>query len=153
MADQYFRASAGAVIADAQGRVLACRRADVDAEAWQLPQGGIKAGEEPLAAAYREIAEETGIARGQLELVEVAPRWLAYELPAELRSTKTGLGQTQKWHLFRFRGRPEDIRPGPAEFTACRWWTPHDLLEQVVAFRRPVYAQVFALFAAELSGH
>jgi putative (di)nucleoside polyphosphate hydrolase len=150
MAEQYFRASAGAVIADGRGRVLVCRRADVAGEAWQLPQGGVQQGEDPLTAAYREIEEETGIGRAQLELLAVAPEWLAYELPPEMRNAKTGLGQSQKWHLFRFRGRPEDIVPDSVEFAGCRWSTFQDLLARAIAFRRPVYQQVFALFAAYL---
>jgi hypothetical protein len=46
---QYFRTGAGAVIANAAGFVLAFERADIPG-AWQLPQGGLEAGEEPLQA-------------------------------------------------------------------------------------------------------
>ncbi|UCE90269.1 MAG: NUDIX domain-containing protein, partial [Pseudomonadota bacterium] len=113
MSDQFFRASAGAVIMNSKGLVLACRRSDVAGEAWQLPQGGIKVGEDPLDAVYREIAEETAIPREQLELVGVAPQWLTYELPEAYRSKKTGRGQTQKWHLFYFSGQTAEIKPDP----------------------------------------
>jgi predicted NUDIX family NTP pyrophosphohydrolase len=34
---------------------------DKDAGAWTIPKGGIRAGEEPLAAAQREFEEETGL--------------------------------------------------------------------------------------------
>ena len=66
---QYFRAGAGALIVNADGHVLAIERADI-AGAWQLPQGGLDASEEPLRAAYREIAEETGIQESDLEVRE-----------------------------------------------------------------------------------
>lgn len=41
-------------------RLLACRRVD-PAGKWELPGGKCEAGEEPLAALQRELAEELGI--------------------------------------------------------------------------------------------
>ena len=50
MPEEYFRAGAGAVVINDRGLVLALERADIPG-AWQLPQGGLDAGEEPLDAA------------------------------------------------------------------------------------------------------
>ena len=66
-------------------RVLAFERTDVPG-AWQLPQGGIDKGEEPIDAARRELAEETGLGADDVELVGEYPEWVVYELPAELRA-------------------------------------------------------------------
>src|SRR5438874_5948950 len=66
---QYFRAGVGAVIVNSKGLVLAMERVDIPG-AWQLPQGGIERSEEPLRAAFREVAEETGIPESDLELVD-----------------------------------------------------------------------------------
>lgn len=151
MNDQFFRASAGAVIVNSSGLVLACRRSDVAGEAWQLPQGGIKACEDPLDAVYREVAEETSIPRAHLELVGTARQWLSYELPEAYRGNKTGRGQTQKWHLFRFTGTADEIEPNPKEFSICQWMSTTELLEKVVEFRRPVYQHVFEQFASSLN--
>ncbi len=90
------------MILDRRGRVLGCRRANAKIASWRMPQGG-------LEAAYREAEEETGTPRSKLELLAVAPRGLSYELPPELRSAKTGRGQTQRWHLFRFLGEERGI--------------------------------------------
>ena len=149
---QYFRAGAGAVICDAAGRVLALERADVPG-AWQLPQGGLRADEEPLQAAYREVAEETGIPPEALELVARHPEPLAYELPPEARRAKTGRGQVQYWYLFRVRDPSvaPDL-PEDGEFRDWRWMAISDLAPSVVAFRRPVYERLARYFEPFLGG-
>ena len=49
--------AAGGVVADEQGRALMIYRRN----RWDLPKGHIDAGEDALAAAIREIEEETGV--------------------------------------------------------------------------------------------
>lgn len=144
---QYFRASVGAVIVNADGEALACERSGV-AGAWQLPQGGLQAGEEPLDAVMREIHEETGIDARDLTLLGEHPQLLSYELPFEMRSAKTGRGQTQRWFLFRFDGDANGIElPAGGEFDAWRWMPLGQLAEETVPFRR----QMYRLLAAEFT--
>lgn len=143
MASQFFRANVGVVVSDRKGRVLVFERIDKPGQ-WQLPQGGLDVGEEPLEAALRELQEETGIPPGRVELVAEHPGWLAYELPPERRRQKTGRGQVQKWFLFRFLGADVDIDLMPPagerqEFTAFRWVRLDDLVENVWQVRRPIY--------------
>ena len=52
--------SVGAVIRDAQGRLLLQEKSS--GEAWSLPAGGIEVGESPQEAIAREVMEETGYA-------------------------------------------------------------------------------------------
>jgi putative (di)nucleoside polyphosphate hydrolase len=151
LAGEYFRAGVGAVIADAAGRVLVLERADVPG-AWQLPQGGLEGGEEPLPAVWREVQEETGLSGGDLELVARCPDPLAYELPVEARSDKTGRGQVQYWFLFRFLGEEKRIRLSPhGEFGAFQWASFGQLLAEVVPFRRPVYERLAEHFSLRQS--
>jgi putative (di)nucleoside polyphosphate hydrolase len=147
---EYFRAGAGAVIINGKGIVLALERAGIEG-AWQLPQGGLKRGEEPLDAVCREITEETGIQKSDLELLDCAPEPLVYELPKEARSEKTGRGQVQYWFLFRFHGRDGsiDVEKG-GEFHAWRWLPFSELLELTVEFRRPVYRRLGEMFERHL---
>lgn len=145
--DQYFRAGAGAIISDGNGNVLALERANI-AKAWQLPQGGVKENEEPLQAVLREVQEETGIAPTQLELLGAYPGPLAYELPPEARSRKTGRGQVQYWFMFRLKPGGEagiDLAPG-GEFRAWRWMPLRQLADRVVAFRAPIYRRLADYF-------
>jgi putative (di)nucleoside polyphosphate hydrolase len=144
MKKEFFRANAGAAIFDRSGRVLACNRADVPADTWQLPQGGISRGEEPIEAVLREVREEIALDPDQLELIAEVPGWIAYELPEAYRRPKTGRGQVQKWFLFRFTGKDSDVHPDRREFSDWRWMSPAALIEQLPAFRRPVYEAVLA---------
>lgn len=142
---QYFRANVGAVIC-AKGRVLALERSDV-ANAWQMPQGGLKRGEEPAQAALREIEEETGLPPESLESIGVFPELLAYELPPELRSEKTGRGQVQYWFFFHLTdGAVTPRLPSGGEFRAWKWMEFPDLVQRTVDFRRPVYGRLLEYF-------
>ena len=143
---QFFRASVGAVIINQQGQVLALERTDT-LGAWQFPQGGLDDGEEPLAAAFREVREETGIGSEALTLIRQHPQLLSYELPPEWRTPRLGRGQTQRWFLFRLSATDEVIAlPSPGEFRAWRWLDFADLLPLVAAFRRDLYLALFHEF-------
>ena len=98
------------------GLVFVARRADLpNAEGapggWQLPQGGIDAGEDPRAAVLRELAEEIGTDRA--EIIGEHPDWLTYDLPPHLVGVALRgryRGQRQRWFALRFIGEDADIR-------------------------------------------
>jgi putative (di)nucleoside polyphosphate hydrolase len=145
---EFSRVGAGAVIVDARGRVLALKRKDAP-NSWQMPQGGLKPGEEPLDAAFREVEEETGIKPRDLRRLTKESPLLAYELPKKYRSPKTGRGQVHHWFLFQYTGPDEGITLGDGkEFKAWRWMPLSELAERVVAFRRPVYRELVRLWGA-----
>lgn len=141
MASSFFRASVGAVIRDGSGRVLVFRRAGRGAGSWQFPQGGIEQGESPREALARELAEETGFELASFTRVEEHPRWIAYELPVELRSSKVGLGQVQRWFVLQASAQ---VVPSPdgEEFDAFEWVSAKEALLRTASFRRDVYAEV-----------
>jgi putative (di)nucleoside polyphosphate hydrolase len=155
-----YRPNVGAVLFNPAGLVLVARRADLpNAEGapggWQLPQGGMDEGEDPAVAVFRELEEEIGTARA--EILAEHPRWLTYDLPAQLIGKALGgryRGQSQKWFALRFLGEDADIRldldPHP-EFDAWRWAPLAELPAMAVAFKRAIYedlAREFARFAA-----
>jgi putative (di)nucleoside polyphosphate hydrolase len=125
---------------------------------WQMPQGGICAGEHPLAAALRELEEETGV--HSVEVVATAPRWLRYDLPKELLGVALKgryRGQRQRWFAMRFLGEEEEIdivprRGHKAEFDAWRWAPVGELGELVAPFKRQVYRDVVAAFVPMIAG-
>jgi len=151
MTDLPYRPCAGVMLVDAQGRVFVGQRMDTVLEAWQMPQGGIDDGEEPLDAAIRELGEETGVRPDHAELIAEAPDWLTYDLPPELVGKVwkgRWRGQRQRWFLFRFTGEDADvnIRTAHPEFRSWRWMEADDLPGVAVPFKRALYEQVLAAF-------
>ncbi len=152
--DNAFRANVGAMIINEAGYVLALERAKLP-DAWQLPQGGLEQGEEPEAAVYRELLEETGIQQRDVALLAVYPEWLAYELEKSLRRPKLGRGQVQKWFLFQLQIADAQLdlskATGKPEFSQWRWMKLQDLIAQTVAFKQPVYEKLAHGFAEYLA--
>jgi putative (di)nucleoside polyphosphate hydrolase len=144
---QFFRAGVGAVITDREGSVLAFERSDIS-KAWQMVQGGLEDGEEPIEAALREIEEETGIPRSRITLMAEYPEPLVYELPESARSPKTGRGQVQYWFLFALNGDRAAIDLGNSrEFKRWRWMSLAELITLTVRFRVPTYRRLEDFFS------
>ncbi len=147
-----YRKGVGIMLLNRADRVFVARRIDMPSDAWQMPQGGIDAGETPLEAAWREMLEETGTDRA--ELLAESRRWLRYDLPAELAAQLWRgrfRGQEQKWFAFRFTGADADIdikRHKHPEFSDWRWARMEELPGLIVPFKRQLYADLVAEFAA-----
>lgn len=165
-----YRPCVGVALFNPAGLVFIGRRANkrqkehvAPGHEWQMPQGGIDAGEDPIAAAWRELYEETNVRTASL-LAE-APDWLSYDLPDDIsgKSWKGRYrGQTQRWFAFRFEGDEQEIdvaSPGGGrhkpEFDAWRWEHLARTPGLIIPFKRQVYERVvtvFSPFAAADSG-
>lgn len=154
-----YRPCAGVVLMNRDGLIFAGRRIDRPADqppAWQMPQGGIDAGETPREAALRELTEETGVPADRVEVLAESPDWVFYDLPPEMvgRIWKGRFGgQRQKWLLLRFLGQDSEIRidTDHPEFDQWQWMRADDLLAGIVPFKRAVYAEVLEAFRPHLA--
>jgi putative (di)nucleoside polyphosphate hydrolase len=138
-----FRPNVGIILLNAQNEVWWGKR--VREHSWQFPQGGIKYGETPEQAMYRELEEEIGLRAEHVKIVGRTRDWLRYEVPdhfikREIRGHYRG--QKQIWFLLRMCARDNDVNlrlTDHPEFDAWRWheyWVPLDV---VIEFKRDVY--------------
>ena len=150
--DPAYRRNVGLMLLNHQGLAWVGRRLDTP-DAWQMPQGGIDAGETPEAAALRELEEEIGTAKA--EILCATPGWLTYDLPPDLAARiwkGKWRGQAQRWFALRFTGSDGDIdiETKHPEFGAWRWAPRADLPRLIVEFKRPVYEAVVEIFEPQL---
>ena len=149
-----YRPNVGIILCNQRNEVFWGKR--IREHAWQFPQGGIKHGETPEQAMFRELQEEVGLHPQHVKILGRTRGWLRYEVPAEwLRREWRGhyRGQKQIWFLLRLLGRDSDMNlraTDHPEFDAWRWndyWVP---LDAVVEFKRGVYEMALTELARYL---
>ena len=149
-----YRPNVGIILCNARNQVFWGKR--VREHSWQFPQGGIKFGETPEQAMYRELTEETGLLADHVRILGRTRNWLRYDVPErwvrrEWRANYRG--QKQIWYLLRLVGRDSDVSlraTSHPEFDAWRWheyWVP---LESVIEFKRDVYRAALSELAVYL---
>lgn len=149
-----YRNGVGICLINPQGLVFCAERRDCHG-AWQMPQGGIRKGEDPALAVFREMKEEVGNDKG--EIIARHPELLRYEFPDYLQY-KQGVfrgkyrGQEQIWFAVRYLGQDADINLTSEyehelpEFIRWRWADLRELPSLIVDFKRPVYEEVVKAF-------
>ena len=152
-----YRPCVGLMVVNAEGGVFVGQRIDrpTGQDAWQMPQGGIDKGEDVITAALRELEEETGITPDLVTVEAETKDWLPYDLPHDIVGKiwkGRYRGQEQKWVLLRFNGVDGDINivQDHQEFETWKWISPADLLDNIVPFKRDVYAAVLDAFGERL---
>jgi putative (di)nucleoside polyphosphate hydrolase len=152
MTEPLYRPAVGVMLLNGERKVWVGQRLDSTLEAWQMPQGGLDPGEDPLEGALRELEEETGIRRGLVEIVTRAKEELTYDLPEDLIGKvwkEPWRGQRQTWFLARFLGEDSDVdiaTPDP-EFRAWKWADPAELPALIVPFKKKLYEDIVETFA------
>ncbi len=150
-----YRPNVGVMLINRAGRVFVAQRIDSKFDAWQMPQGGIDAGEKPRDAALRELQEETGVPPELVKIETETKGWFTYDLPHDLVPKiwkGRWRGQKQRWYLMRFLGDDGqiDIETDHPEFSKWKWLDHRELVDSIVPFKREVYASVVAEFAEQL---
>ena len=141
-----YRPCVGIMLLNKQGLIFAAQRIDGQVPAWQMPQGGIDAGEEP----------KTGIAASDVTLLGQTEDWVNYDLPPELLGKVWKgkyRGQKQLWFLMRFEGEDHQINIATEhpEFSQWRWISAPEMVASIVPFKRAVYETVVSHFESHLA--
>ena len=139
------RSGVGIVVLNRKNKVFVAKRIDNQKNFWQMPQGGVDDGEDFLAAAYRELEEETSIKN--VELISEFDDFLTYYLPDRLLGIiwkGKYKGQKQKWFLMRFVGMDNEIniKTKHPEFLEWKWVDLDEITDLVIDFKLHVYKEV-----------
>jgi len=136
-----FRANVGIILTRGAGEVFLGGR--VGGRGWQFPQGGINRGEQVEDALFRELKEEIGLDRADVDLLGSTRGWLRYRLPRQYVRDRC-IGQKQRWYLLKLTADESKLRfdhTDQPEFDRWRWadyWTP---VREVVYFKKRVYVR------------
>jgi len=136
---QGYRPNVGIILVNQKNEVFWGKR--IREHAWQFPQGGIKYGESPVQAMFRELHEEVGLRPEHVRIL------LRYEVPDHfIRRESRGhyRGQKQIWFLLRMIGKDSDVclrATHHPEFDAWRWSHYWVSLDAVIEFKRDVYTR------------
>ena len=139
------RSGVGIVVLNKQNKVFVAKRIDNPKDFWQMPQGGVDKGENFLAAAFRELEEETNIKN--VSLIKEIDGITTYELPDHLLGIiwkGKYKGQRQKWFLMKFIGDDKEINLNTKkpEFLDWKWIDIDQITEVVVNFKLDVYKEL-----------
>lgn len=156
-----YRPCVGVMLVNDAGRVFVGKRIEhreggnEPGDWWQMPQGGVDAGEDMEAAALRELEEETGVSAHNASIIARTSDPIRYDLPQELIGKLWKgkyRGQEQIWFLMRFTGDDADVNLNahdPAEFCAWKWVAPDTLVNLIIPFKREVYKAVLNQFSGK----
>ena len=151
-----YRPNVGIILTNDRNEVFWGKR--VRQHSWQFPQGGIKPGESPETAMYRELMEEVGLRPQHVKILGRTRDWLRYDVPSHwVRREWRGSyrGQKQIWYLLKLTGRESDVNLRATqhpEFDGWRWheyWAPVD---EVIDFKRDVYLGALSELSRFLRG-
>ena len=139
------RKGVGIVLLNKENKVFVAKRIDNPKDFWQMPQGGVDKGENFLAAAFRELEEETNIKN--VSLIKEIDGITTYELPDHLLGIiwkGKYKGQRQKWFLMKFIGDDKEINLNTKkpEFLDWKWIDIDQITEVVVNFKLHVYKEL-----------
>lgn len=146
-----YRINVGMVIVNNKNKLFwGCR--ELSRQAWQFPQGGVKIGESLREALYRELAEEVGLKRDDVQCLAKSKQWYRYDIPTAYQRADRPpcVGQQQRWFLLRLDSHEDAIdltSSGDPEFDTWFWvdyWHP---IEGVAPFKRDIYKAVLNEFA------
>ena len=147
MSDQKLpmRIGVGIILLNKKNQVFVGKRKDNPGDNWQMPQGGVDAGEDYLTAMKRELNEETSVKN--IKIIKEINQIYEYELPKNL----IGIiwkgkfrGQKQKWFITKFIGNENEININTKhpEFTEWKWIGADLLPSVIVEFKKSLYLKL-----------
>ena len=148
-----YRLNVAMIVLNKDNKVLFCKRRNT--ENWQFPQGGVDENENIESAMFRELNEEVGLEKNNVEITAVSKNLIYYDIPKNIRSRVLGgkfRGQAQKYFLLKLISGDVDLNiENTPEFDKHSWvpfWYP---LNQVVDFKKEAYRSALIEFKKQIN--
>ncbi|MDC6480207.1 RNA pyrophosphohydrolase [Gammaproteobacteria bacterium] len=138
-----YRKNVGIILCNSKNELLICKR--FRENSWQFPQGGFEENESAESAMYRELFEEIGLSKKDVEILGKTKNWLKYDLPKKYQrrtNNRLCVGQKQIWFLLKLITNESSInllKSKKPEFDAWEWSSITKPLEIVINFKKNVY--------------
>ena len=140
-----YRPNVAMIVINNDNKVLICRRRNT--QTWQFPQGGIDSNENIQEAMYRELHEEVGLSKEDVNIIGESKKTITYDIPITLRSKVLGgkfKGQDQKWFLL--KTIKDDLKINLnnemiPEFEEFEWVSYWRTLDRIIDFKKEAYRQ------------
>ncbi len=142
MQTRYFRAGVGTVIYNDTGHIAIFKRSQHPIGIWELQQGGIDTGEMPETTLWRELHEEVGIIKDDIDLVTPMPGWTLYERAEGISDTAINiLGQAHCWFFLKLKpgkiiNLDDSLEDAASEL---RWTSFEELISITGSHKKHVY--------------
>ena len=148
-----YRLNVAMIVLNEENKSLFCKRKNTDN--WQFPQGGVDEDENIESAMFRELNEEVGLERENVEIKAVSQNLIYYDIPRSIRSRVLGgqyKGQAQIYFLLKLMSGEIDLNlENTPEFDRYSWvpfWFP---LNRVVDFKKEAYRRALIEFKNQIS--
>ncbi len=148
-----YRLNVAMIVLNEENKSLFCKRRNTDN--WQFPQGGVDEDENIESAMLRELNEEVGLKKENVEIKAVSKNLIYYDIPRSIRSRVLGgqyKGQAQIYFLLKLISGEIDLNfENTPEFDQYSWvpyWFP---LNQVVDFKKEAYRKALIEFKNQIS--
>ena len=153
-----YRPCVGMMLLNRDKKVFVGRRYDTKTEAWQMPQGGIDAGEDIENAMFRELKEEIGVTKDKVKVLGQSKKMHRYNIPSEINANLWKgryIGQEQRWFLLKFIGNDRDINIHTKipEFKLWRWVNIESLVDMIIDFKKELYHNIIEEFKPLIEKH
>lgn len=141
-----YRPNVGIMVLNKEGKVLLGKRKGYSEERfpWQMPQGGIDEKECAKEAGFRELFEETGIQKSDVEFIDLWDEFQKYDLDFKFYAQKHPgyAGQKQKWLVVRYLKEDNSIdiiNVFEQEFEDYKWTTMQEAIELIFHPKKQIY--------------
>lgn len=109
----YTESAGGVVVSNADGKILVVRQ---NHDKWSLPKGHVEENEDPIAAARREITEETGIA--ELDLLDKLGEYKRFKMGRYLKDDES---EIKIIHMYLFTTSQRELVANGEDAHEAKW--------------------------------